>query len=184
MKCNSNFSFKDPGSWGPERISYFSKVTHVKIVKPRLCVCPFTHSSKPMFSLWGKLPFQPRWNMKYNERVRHLETHNALNTLWQQCCPQEIRKQFRKMKWVKRAVTGNKGCRSASKWVTASCAWEFQPLGVGGKPPNKFKRITTECFLWNVEDIYITLSAPLISCTKTEWLSLFSCLKRVIFHHI
>lgn len=121
--------------------------------------------------------------MKYNERVRHLETHNALNTLWQQCCPQEIRKQFRKMKWVKRAVTGNKGCGSASKWRTVSCAWELQPLGVGGKPANKFERITTECFLWNAEDIYITLSAPLISCAKTEWLSLFSCLKRVIFHH-
>lgn len=121
--------------------------------------------------------------MKYNERVRHLETHNALNTLWQQCCPQEIRKQFRKMKWVKRAVTGNKDCGSASKWGTVSCAWELQPLGVGGKPANKFERITTECFLWNAEDIYITLSAPLISCAKTEWLSLFSCLKRVIFHH-
>lgn len=122
--------------------------------------------------------------MKQNERVQRFETQDALNTLQQHCCPQEIKKQFREMKWVKWAVTETKSCGSTSKSVTASCAWDFQPLRVGGKPPNKFQRIFTECFLWKSEDIYITCSTPLISGAKTEQHSVVSCFKRVIFYHI
>lgn len=88
------------------------------------------------------------------------------------------------MKWVKWAVTETKGCGSTSKSVTASCTWDFQPLRVGSKPPNKFKRISTECFLWNSEVIYMTCSTPSISGAKTERHSEVSFFKRIIFYHI
>lgn len=111
--------------------------------------------------------------------------HMILSTLrlWAGCCPQEIKKQFREMKGVKQADTETKGCASTSKSVTASCAWDFQPLRVGGKPPDNFQRISTE-FLQNSEDIYITRSTPLISSAKTEQHSVVSCFKRVILYHI